>query len=335
MIKEVFHYFEGLDESIQKVNDYIASYHFEFKKYTLDEFREKFSDLISIKEREDYDDTILPDLGFSLSFAFGLDDLKYFNQDQILRDRYIVFLRYAELEKDPVTQIKEGQELLKSGNFENEVNDKARKLIEKLKLFKSGHIKLLSSFEITDNLRCIPNSYSPPSKNKKYIKYSLKETNVEDLKFFKNQFEVGSSSYLNLSFNSFLESYNIENEKLKFIMLMVCLESVYNINGKYIKSNISKYAALTIIQDNQGLDKAVEKIQALYELRNFIVHGDNENIDENEEYKKQLENISQYILALEEIVRIVLKELLLNKKYSKIDSKKKLWDCLNTKGSPE
>lgn len=43
MIKEVLYYFEGLDESILKLNEYLIDGPFEFKKFTLDEFKNKFN----------------------------------------------------------------------------------------------------------------------------------------------------------------------------------------------------------------------------------------------------------------------------------------------------
>src|SRR5690348_4131252 len=118
MLKEVLYYFEGLDKSILKLNDYLEDYHFEFKPYTIPEFKEKFKTIIQIRETDSYDDTIEPSAGFSLAFAIGLDDLKYFNQSQIVNDKNVVFLRYVEFEEDKLTKTIEGE----SDNFENEVN---------------------------------------------------------------------------------------------------------------------------------------------------------------------------------------------------------------------
>ena len=81
MIKEVLYYFEGLDESICKLNDFLIDENFEFKKFTLAEFFDKFKELILIKENDDYGyDYVIPSLDITLAQAVGLDDLKYFKQ---------------------------------------------------------------------------------------------------------------------------------------------------------------------------------------------------------------------------------------------------------------
>jgi len=259
MLKEVFYYFEGLDESIEQLNKYLVDDHFEFKKYTIPEFKEKFKTIIQIRETGSYDDTIEASLGFSLGFAIGLDDLKYFNQSQIVNDKNVVFLRYVEFEEDKLTKTIEGE----SDNFENEVNNRVKKIIEKLKLLKSGHIKLISAFEFTTDLGCIPISYSHSSKNKNYLKYFLNDNDIVEFKALINQLEISSSSYLSLAINSFFESYNIENERLRFVMLMICLESILAKKGEIMKT-LPPYTAL-IIENQQNLNERTERIEFLYD----------------------------------------------------------------------
>src|SRR5205085_9197009 len=80
--------------------------------------------------------------------------------------------------------------------------------------------------------------------------------------------------YLQLAFNSFIEYYNVEDEKLKFVMLMIALESIFNkSNQEPIKHIISRHAALTITRDKQKFHEKVERIKFLYDLRSWIVHG--------------------------------------------------------------
>ena len=68
MIKEVLYYFEGLDESIFKLNEHLADDYFEFKIYSLAQFLDKFRELIHGPKNEgDGYDYIIPSLGISLA----------------------------------------------------------------------------------------------------------------------------------------------------------------------------------------------------------------------------------------------------------------------------
>jgi hypothetical protein len=201
MLEELLYYFEGLDDSIIKLNDYIFDSGFEFVRYTLEEFEKKYRR----KFRE-----VIPH-NYLYNCLLGLNRLGCINGREIFENKYVIFLddkhkNYIEEEE------------------EKEVNYRVNKLIENLKLFKSGHIKLISAFEfpLESEFEFIgPIIYSPPLKYYTYLKYSLSDTDPLELKVFKEQLTI--PPYLQLAFNSFIEYYNIEDVKLKFIMLMIAL----------------------------------------------------------------------------------------------------------------
>ena len=97
-------------------------------------------------------------------------------------------------------------------------------------MLKSGHIKLISAFEFPLDSeseffwRII---FSSPLKDIKHT-YSLTDEDLSKLKELKEWLEI--PQYLKLAFNLFIEYYNIEDEKLRFVMLTIALESIFNVS---------------------------------------------------------------------------------------------------------
>ncbi|MEO8712790.1 MAG: hypothetical protein ABI405_11735 [Parafilimonas sp.] len=330
MIKEVLYYFEGLDRSILRLNDHLINYHFEFVLYNPKEFEEKFKNIIIVRKNSDYGfDDDMPEKEFSFGFLFGLEDLKYFNVPEIIKDEYVIFLRHTEIEKRLEDKILEGQTVLNSDTDLNEikVDNRIESLVNKLKLFKTGHIKLISAFEFTDALGCVGEGYFYPTKRIKYNKYHI-DNIPQPFLLLENQLEI--PSYLELAFNSFLEYYNIEDERLKFVVLMISLESIFNkSNQDPITHIISRHVALLIAENKESFFKVYDEVKRLYNIRSAIVHGKDEK-----ESKKDLKDVEKDILILEEIVRSVLRKLIWIYDFD-LDmpsDKKSLWNYLNAKG---
>jgi len=297
MTKELLlYYFEGLDESILKLNSYIFDDGFEFVKYDWNEFEEKFFYLFTIEGQS---------VRSEESFINALVNSRYFNAVEVARNNYAVFLID--------NYFKKSSNSYKSGD----THDRLNKLMAKLKLFKSGHIKLISSFDISEreewHFSEFPTVYASPSKEENtYSSYSLNDRELPELKYFKDNLEI--PAYLELAFNSFLEYYNIEDDKIKFIILMIALESIFNKSkDEPIRHIISRHAALTITRNRQIFDEKVNRLKFFYGLRSSIVHGKKENKDDakdHRKYKKNLDNVTEYVLELEELVRNVLKQLI-------------------------
>src|SRR4051794_18356395 len=167
-LEELLYYLEGLDDSVIKLNDYIADSDFEFVKYTLDEFEEKYKTKFKELIPED------PPFGFG---SILTRQFQCFNHE-ILRKKYVVVLND------------------KQRNFiEDELDERVNKLIQTLKLFKSGHIKLVSAFEFPSEESeesgaefFGPIIYSPTSKEIKYT-YSLSDENLSEFKVLQEQLE--------------------------------------------------------------------------------------------------------------------------------------------------
>lgn len=334
MIKELLYYIEGLDESILKLNPYLVDSGFEFVPYNLEKFEKTFRDLFPI--REDYYEDKSSKLP-TLSFLDGLWNSRYFNHWEICKNKYVIFLNDKSLYKSIYDE-----NIAEKGKLSDDIDNEVNELIKKLKLFKKEHIKLLSSFEFkTDDqeiLRCNPVSYSSPlAKNKINKQYHLDDNNIVEFQTLKIPESI--PSYLELAFKSFFESYNIEDGKLKFVILMICLESIFIISKKDITKTLSQNVSFVISKNKKEFDRKKQRIEILYDLRSKILHGEEEHKfqdgdklkNEIKKYKKRLKCISIYISATEEIVRNVLKELILNSEYFKIESKKELGHYLDNK----
>lgn len=283
MTKELLlYYFEGLDESILKLNPYISDNGFEFIKYDLNEFEEKFIHLFiegqSIKSEEFVGD-------ISVTFQNALVNSRYFNADEIVRkDKYVLFLVDNHFGKS-------------SSNYTpDNTHDRLNKLIAKFKLFKTCHLKLISSFDIFERAKIwhfgvYPTVYTSPSKEDEvYLKYSLSNIDLSELKYFNDNLLI--PEYLSLAFNSFLEYYNVEDKKIKFILLMIALESIFNKSkDEPIRHIISRHAALTITRDKQIFDEKVNRLKFFYDLRSSIVHGKEENKDDDRNHRKYKKNL--------------------------------------------
>ena len=180
-------------------------------------------------------------------------------------------------------------------------------------MIKPGHIKTISEFEFTDDLGCIPISHSYSSKNVNYKKYFFDDDDVKVFERLRKSF-AERPPYLNLALESFFESYNIENGKLRFVMLMVCLESIFIISeNDKIGETIAKFGSLLTTTNQKKCDKKKNRIQEiLYDLRSRIVHGDvaNKSKIKIKKYDRRIKCIGIYILVLEEIVRGVFKGII-------------------------
>lgn len=153
-----------------------------------------------------------------------------------------------------------------------------------------------------------PLIYSPISKDIKY-KYLLSDEDLSELKVFGEQREI-PPAYLQLAFKSFLEYYNVEDDKIKFILLMIALENIFIIDDKSVTQTIAKHTALTLTRDEEIYHKKVKRIKVLYDLRSLIVHGN------DIKFEKTTKDFPSDVLELEQIVRAVLKQLIWYHKYN-------------------
>lgn len=318
MNETLLYYFEGIDETILKLNPFISNQGFEFVKYSLNEFERIFIHLFTDDTKHFMKHGDFLDDGTSVFFFNSVVNSRYFNSDEIFRkNNYAIFLRDIDC-----------------GKYSTEDRNRRLKiLIAKLKLHKSGHINLISSSNIYKSKEEwhfpeFPTVYAYPSKEENSFSLYCLDEGFPDLKFFEQELLI--PDYLELAFNSFLEYYHIEDEKLKFVILIIALESIFNKSGQDpIAHIISRHIALLTTKDKESFLSLFEKVKKLYNVRSTIVHGKHDKSS-----KVNLKELKTQVLQLEGVVRSVLKKLIWIHDFdsNKPKDKEELWEYLNAKG---
>ncbi|MBN1186849.1 MAG: hypothetical protein JXB49_31520 [Bacteroidales bacterium] len=289
-------------ESFLKLNPIIKKYGFVFESYN-------HSDLF-----RDFDKII----------CFGCDP-----RDAIERSSF--FLRspmydFFTISDRPMILLKstESQEKRIKDNNKNRqhVNQKDKefvnKLISILRLYKEGMIELNMYFYYDiETKKCTETGTYI------YSKRSLitKEYIIEDEDISEIEKKLASNLIINdlskLAYESFMQSYTIDNIKLRYLTLMISLESLFNLGTDQISHTISRHLSLLISETKDVFQENYKKIKKLYDLRSKIIHGS----------PSLIEVLKTEISVLERMVRAAL-----NFSLSKELSKKELFDLLNSKG---
>jgi len=197
-------------------------------------------------------------------------------------------------------------------------------LIYKLRLFKKGHIRLISSLFIgKDKEWYFDNEYNIPLKFFWDNRYKIDEADLDFLDSHLNE------PLLDLAFISFNQIYELQSEKLSFVVLIMALESIYNRSGQDpIQHIISRHVSLTLSNSKEEFETLFRKVKDFYNLRSIIVHGSTE--------KKELikiENIHDKLEELFDLVRAILKKLIWLYDFEiSQPTKNSLFDYLNSKG---
>jgi Apea-like HEPN len=155
-------------------------------------------------------------------------------------------------------------------------------LLLQMRLFKIGEIRVSQLFHIASITRQI-------SFRKREIEigsqgeYSLTDEEAEQLsKRLVAKYE--SNALTELAAKNFNIVYNIPDGRLRFITLMTCLESLFNLGKDQIAHTIARHLSLIISIDKKQFNDNYKKIKKLYNLRNSIVHGSDHKGDLIQDY---------------------------------------------------
>jgi hypothetical protein len=183
-----------------------------------------------------------------------------------------------------------------------------------LRLFKIGEIRVSQLFHIASETRQI-------SFRKREIEigsqggYTLTDKEAEELsKHLIAKYE--STGFTDLAIKNFSVVYDLPDGKLRFITLMTCLESLFNLGKDQIAHTIARHLSLILSDNKEHFNENYSKIKKLYHKRSSMVHGS--------DYKGDL--IQDYI-ELSDIVRKAIT-------FCNVPglTKEKLFEDLNSKG---
>ncbi|MDB5157973.1 MAG: hypothetical protein JWR50_2680 [Mucilaginibacter sp.] len=194
--------------------------------------------------------------------------------------------------------------------FHTEVID----LLLQLRLYKIGEIRFSQLFQITSVSRQITSRKHEIAIGSFGDFKVTDEESAELSHSLRAKYEYNSLT--ELAIKNFTVVYDIPDGHIRFITLMTCLESLFNLGKDQIAHTIARHLALIIAETKEQFQENYASIKKLYNKRNAIVHGG--------EYKG---DIIQDYLDLSDKVRKAI-----NYCNQPDLTKQKLFDELNIKG---
>jgi hypothetical protein len=330
---ETYAILSNIDWSITKINSIIRKDGYEFICVSLNKLELDFSEVFNISREFKPKQNVLKGLDHginviseqfegALKFYFTLSP-GYENQAP---DSDIYLLKRL---KNTFTEVGEnyisiGESSLAESQISNYVND----LIRKLRLYKKGQIAFQGYFSIFKEERRVISNY----KTQKFPIlgiYHIEDSDIPSLdKLLNNRLQI--PSILDLAIESFELAYETSDNKLRFVLLMIGLESIFNRSSNDpIKHIISRHLALTLAENEEEFKEHFVTTKKLYDTRCKIVHG---NTDKK--IKASLENnIAQELKQLEDLTRkVIIKILWLYDFNTGEPTKDSLFEYLNKKG---
>lgn len=192
--------------------------------------------------------------------------------------------------------------------------DFANDLLLQMRLFKKGEIRYWQFFSITSETRQVGLRKTGISIGSKGD-YTLTDEEAENLsKMLTAKFEANNLT--ELAIKNFCVVYDLPDGRLRFITLMTCLESLFNLGKDQIAHTISRHLSVIVSTNKEQFKENYKQVKKLYNKRNSIVHGGEYNGD-----------IIQDYIELSDKVRAAIK-------YCNITglTKEKLFEDLNSQG---
>jgi len=160
----------------------------------------------------------------------------------------------------------------------NEMATFVNDLIQKLRLFKNGDISCKTIFHVSADTRRIIQRFNPAFLSGGGKKYEVSDEDIDAFgTAMKTNFKINKLSELALS--NFNLTYQITDLKSKCLILMICLESLFNTNSTEITHTLARHLAIILSTDKDEFIENYKRIKKLYSYRSKLIHGT--NLDEN------------------------------------------------------
>lgn len=221
----------------------------------------------------------------------------------ILAKGYIVFIRKNKIwdaEKTPSTF---DQELV----LEMEsMKSFAKRLEKSLMLTKHGNIVIGDVFAYVPNENKIIRSELLAQTNAfMNDKFIFEERDNYALKIFLNLDNKISYS-VDLAIQSFIESFHIQNAKLRYLNMLLSLELCFNKSSEESFEIICRYASSLLAKNDNEFQILLEETTNFYNLKNKIIEG---NIMRDLITESEINIIRRTMTRLEDVLRQVIKKL--------------------------
>jgi len=296
----------NVDSSILQVN---LEHGFRIKAIPMDEGFSLFSTL----ER-------IPPERFPIFGILGqyFSNLRCINQDE--GKFYVVENSFLYTpDSDPLSR---NAEMKEASEFRNKfVVGYLNPIIRLMRLFTEGDIRMpLIYFYVLDDKKIVPSMKFFSYRQISWEMYRLEHVDLNRLLKFIHETKIPfSEPSLQLAFENFELSYEIDNENLSFVTLMISLETLLNKSAHELRYRISRNAAVLLGEDREDSKKIFTEIRKLYDIRSEIVHSG-----------KSKTFTRENLLTLRHYVRDSIKNI-----YSMGKSKDRILNLLNSHGFGE
>lgn len=172
----------------------------------------------------------------------------------------------------------------------NELDEKDIKIFDKdlvqgylfntlrlMRLFKEGNPDVVwycyhDSKGVDDEGFAIGHSDLNVSFDKSYFNVSMDEIEVlqDFLDTISTPFSLG---YLQLAYETFQESYEVNNSNLSFLLNMIGIEVLLNPGGTELTYKVSRNTAILLGKDRDHANEVFNNMRHLYRIRSNLVHG--------------------------------------------------------------
>lgn len=152
-------------------------------------------------------------------------------------------------------------------------------LCDKIRLFKEGNIRIPFCYQIRN--RPLSGIIHKLDKNAyPELLHIEKEEITPILSFIENMHLPFKKEFLQLAFNNYNLSYEVENLNLQFLSLMNAMEVLFHPSGEgELTYRISRNVAVLLGRNKEESKQIQDKIKHLYNIRSRIVHSGRLNVD--------------------------------------------------------
>lgn len=280
---ELYSIITNCDESILLLNSVINKKGFEFIRIPVPDLEKHYKFLFNLPEKYTSSGTIGYPNGVVSDTFFNI-----FQSSQFIDNwerEYIIALK-SNIGDIPIQE----DDWFGFKRF-NYIESFTNQLLDNLRLFSEGDIEVGCFFSFD-------------RENMNGILYPIKRSLFTDniYKINETQIERFSNEYLDLKIENTLakkikmyfdQSFRLNQEEIRYILLVTALESALNNSTEQISHTFSRHLAMIISKDRINFQENYKKIKKLYNFRSEIVHG--------LEYKKEL--LNENIIKLRDYVR--------------------------------
>ncbi len=312
IITELYSSISNGDYSLLRIQKALSSFKYQVGVFTLDELEKKFRGLFNLSAYNGQPQDQL------LNFVdiHGENKPIYISKEFYQKVQHEVFLGEMILSKGYIVFIKKNKMHNEENNrqwFDQNLQHELEnmklflaRLEKSLRLTKHGDIYFDQVFAfIPDENRIIKSRPIPHPEtfSKSHIKFEERDNYA--LKIFLN-IENRVSYSVDLAMKNFVESFHIQNQKLRYINMLLCLDLCFNTSSGESYEIICGYVSRLLAKNDLEYKMLLNEMRAFYQLKNRIITGNilNELIAEPE-----ADIVNRKMARLEEIVRKVIKKM--------------------------